>query len=48
VIVIPRSGKTEHVRENRAALDLKLADEDLAELDRAFPKPDEARPLEML
>jgi diketogulonate reductase-like aldo/keto reductase len=47
-IVIPRSGKTEHVRENRAALDLRLTDEDLAELDCAFPKPDEARPLEML
>lgn len=47
-IVIPRSGKTEHVRENRAGLDLRLTDEDLAELDCAFPKPDEARPLEML
>lgn len=48
LIVIPRSGKTEHVRENRAALDLKLTGQDLAELDRAFPPPTEARPLEML
>jgi diketogulonate reductase-like aldo/keto reductase len=48
LIVIPRSGRTEHVRENRAALDLKLSDQDLAELDRAFPPPTEARPLEML
>lgn len=48
LIVIPRSGRTEHVRENRAALDLKLTGQDLAELDRAFPPPTEARPLEML
>ncbi|MGH8718751.1 MAG: aldo/keto reductase [Burkholderiales bacterium] len=48
LIVIPRSGKTEHVRENRAALDLELTDQDLAELDRAFPPPTEPRPLEML
>lgn len=31
LIVIPRSGKTEHVRENRAALDLELTGQDLAE-----------------
>lgn len=48
LIVIPRSGKTAHVRENRAALDLKLTDQDLAELDRAFPPPTKARALEML
>jgi hypothetical protein len=36
------------VRENRAALDLKLTSHDLKELDRAFPPPAEARPLEML
>lgn len=48
LIVIPRSGKTEHVRENRAALDLELTGQDLAELDHAFPPPAEARPLAML
>lgn len=48
LIVIPRSGKTEHVRENRAALDLELTDQDLAELNHAFPPPAEARPLAML
>jgi diketogulonate reductase-like aldo/keto reductase len=48
LIVIPRSGKTEHVRENRAALDLELTGQDLAELDHAFPPPAEARPPAML
>ncbi|MGH8731937.1 MAG: aldo/keto reductase [Burkholderiales bacterium] len=46
VIVIPRTGTREHVRENRAALDLELTDQD--ELNRAFPPPTEPRPLEML
>ncbi|HJT07385.1 MAG TPA: aldo/keto reductase [Stellaceae bacterium] len=48
VIVIPKAGDINHVRENRAALDLALAPEELAELDRAFPPPDHAKPLEML
>jgi diketogulonate reductase-like aldo/keto reductase len=48
VIVIPKAGDISHVRENRAALDLTLAPEELAELDRAFPPPDRAKPLEML
>ncbi|HEX6839957.1 MAG TPA: aldo/keto reductase [Stellaceae bacterium] len=48
VIVIPKAGDVSHVRENRAALDLTLGPEDLAELDRAFPPPDHAKPLEML
>ena len=48
VIVIPKAGDVGHVRENRAALDLALAPEELTELDRAFPPPDHAKPLEML
>ena len=48
VIAIPLAGDIGHVRENRAALDLAVAPEDLAELDRAFPPPDRAKPLEML
>jgi diketogulonate reductase-like aldo/keto reductase len=48
VIVIPKAGRPEHVRENRAALDLELTPAELAELDRAFPPPDRAKPLEML
>jgi diketogulonate reductase-like aldo/keto reductase len=48
VIVIPKAGRPEHVRENRAALDLELTPAELAELDRVFPPPDRAKPLEML
>lgn len=46
--VIPRAGTQEHVRENRAALDLELTEEDLTELDDAFPPPTGKRPLEIL
>jgi diketogulonate reductase-like aldo/keto reductase len=48
VIVIPKAGSVEHARENRAALDLRLTKEDIATIDRAFPPPKAARPLEML
>ncbi len=48
VITIPKAGTTEHVRENRAALDVRLTGEDLAELDRAFPPPTEQQPLDVL
>ncbi len=36
-ISIPESGSPDHVRENAAALTLRLSEADLAELDRAFP-----------
>ncbi len=39
VIAIPKASNPEHVRENRAALDLILTKKDLEELDRAFPPP---------
>ena len=48
VIPIPKASSAEHVRENRAALNLRLTEEDLADLDRAFPPPRGPRPLEML
>ncbi len=48
VMVIPKAGRPAHVRENRAALDLSLTPEDLAELDQAFPPPTRKVPLEML
>jgi diketogulonate reductase-like aldo/keto reductase len=48
LMVIPKATNATHVRENRAALDLRLTEADLAELDRAFPPPRGARPLEML
>jgi diketogulonate reductase-like aldo/keto reductase len=48
MLVIPKAGSETHVRENRAALDIALTREDLAELDRAFPPPRGPRPLELL
>ena len=48
LIVIPKAAKVDHVRENHAALELRLTDEDLEELDRAFPPPRQKVPLEMI
>jgi diketogulonate reductase-like aldo/keto reductase len=48
IIAIPRTGSPTHVREIRAALDVRLTDQDLAQLNRAFPPPTSKRPLEML
>ena len=48
VIAIPRAGNPHHVEENRGALDLRLTEEDLAALDRAFPPPSGPQPLEMI
>jgi diketogulonate reductase-like aldo/keto reductase len=48
MMVIPKATTLEHVRENRAALDIALTERDLAELDRAFPPPKGKRPLELL
>jgi diketogulonate reductase-like aldo/keto reductase len=47
VIAIPKAASVEHVRDNRAALDIELTEADLAELDAAFPPPRRKRPLEM-
>jgi diketogulonate reductase-like aldo/keto reductase len=47
-VAIPKAGTPAHVRENRAALDILLTDEDLAALDRAFPPPTGPQPLEMI
>jgi diketogulonate reductase-like aldo/keto reductase len=47
-IVIPKATNPVHVRENRASLDLRLTEDDLADLDKAFPPPTRKRPLEML
>ncbi len=48
VIAIPKAADAAHLGENRAALDLRLSQEDLAELDRAFPPPRGPEPLTML
>lgn len=45
---IPRASTPEHVHENRAAAELTLTDDDLVELDLAFPPPPGPQPLEML
>lgn len=47
-IVIPKASSPARVAENAAALELRLDDESLAELDRLFPPPSSATPLEML
>jgi diketogulonate reductase-like aldo/keto reductase len=48
VIAIPKASRAEHVRENAAALEIVLSDEELAALDDAFPPPSGPQPLEML
>lgn len=48
VIAIPKAGSQEHVRQNVAALDIKLTPQDIADLDRAFPPPKRKRGLEMI
>ena len=48
VVAIPKAGSPEHVRENHAALELTLTNDDLRELDEAFPPPSGPQPLEML
>lgn len=48
MIAIPKSGKIDHVADNRHALELRLGEDDLAELDRAFPPPSKPQPLEMI
>ncbi|QCN94096.1 aldo/keto reductase [Azospirillum argentinense] len=48
VVAIPKASDPAHVRDNRAAADLRLDEQDLADLDRAFPPPRGPRPLEML
>jgi diketogulonate reductase-like aldo/keto reductase len=48
MMVIPKAATLEHLRENRAALDIELTAQDFAELNRAFPPPAGPRPLELL
>ena len=39
IIAIPKASNPEHVKENSAALDIELTQEDLDELDKALPPP---------
>jgi diketogulonate reductase-like aldo/keto reductase len=48
VFAVPKTSRLEGVRENAAAGDLALTKQDLTEIDRDFPPPARAKPLEML
>ena len=48
IIVIPKSGRRERLKENFGALDHALTTTQLKELDSAFPPPRGPRPLELL
>ncbi|MDQ7247033.1 aldo/keto reductase [Dongia sedimenti] len=48
VFAVPKTSRLEGVTENAAAADLLLTGADLAEIDRDFPPPNRAKPLEML
>lgn len=46
-VAIPRSGTAAHVHANCEAARIRLADDELAALDRAFPAPDHKVPLDV-
>jgi diketogulonate reductase-like aldo/keto reductase len=48
VIAIPKAANPDHVRENRKALEIILMQQDLDDLNRAFPPPSRKIPLELL
>ncbi|MGI8891511.1 MAG: aldo/keto reductase [Chthoniobacterales bacterium] len=48
IIAIPKSADPRHVRANAAAVELVLTEQDLSELDTAFPPPAQKIPLAML
>jgi len=48
VIAIPKASSKAHVRDNARSTEIKLTNEDFADLDREFPKPKSKKPLPML
>lgn len=48
VIAIPKAAQEKHVRDNRAAADIRLTAQDIADLDAAFPPPSRKQPLAMV
>ena len=48
VLVIPKTGRRERLKENLGALDHALSAEQLTELDALFPPPKAASALQML
>ncbi len=47
-LAIPKAHSSAHVRDNRAAADIRLTTQDLADLDRSFPPPRRKEPLAVL
>lgn len=48
VMAIPKAGSIAHVCENAAALEIILSEEDIAEMEKAFPAPGRKTPLDMV
>jgi diketogulonate reductase-like aldo/keto reductase len=48
VIAIPKASKEKHVRDNVRSIQIKLTNEDFADLDREFPPPKSRKSLSML
>jgi diketogulonate reductase-like aldo/keto reductase len=48
VVAIPKASSVKHVEENAAAGDLALDEQDLAEIDKAYPAPKRKQALDML
>jgi diketogulonate reductase-like aldo/keto reductase len=48
MIAIPKASNEKHVRDNARSVQVKLANEDLADLDREFPPPKSKKSLPML
>jgi diketogulonate reductase-like aldo/keto reductase len=48
LFVIPKAANPDHTRENAGAAAVQLTEEDVAEIDRAFPAPDHDVPLGMI
>ena len=48
VIAIPKASSETHVRENARSIEIKLTEEDYAEIDREFPPPKSKKELPIL
>src|SRR4029077_1258089 len=48
VIAIPKASSETHIRENARAVEIKLSDEDFADIHHEFPSPKSKEPLSML
>lgn len=48
VVAIPKASSEAHVRDNHAALELKISADELEKLDRSFPPPNRPTPLAMI